>query len=136
MKRYACVATVVVLATLNLGCVERRFVITSEPPGALVYRNGVPLATSDWRELESHRDTYAALGVSLESAASRFDTRHYPFGSATAHVTGDLRTGENFHARDPALARVGLDRQVQGDCFENIEQLPLVLVNPLDLHIE
>lgn len=46
MKQAAFVATVLLLASLNLGCVERRFVITSDPPGALVYRNGVPIGTT------------------------------------------------------------------------------------------
>ena len=68
------------------------------PRGTIYDRNGIPLATSDWQELERHRDVYAALGVTLDTAASRFDGRHYPFGAATAHLTGDLRTGENFHA--------------------------------------
>src|SRR4051794_35158058 len=29
--------------TLVSGCVERRFVITSDPPGAIVYENGRPI---------------------------------------------------------------------------------------------
>jgi hypothetical protein len=34
----------IALATATcVGCVERRYVVTSDPPGALVYRNGVPL---------------------------------------------------------------------------------------------
>ncbi len=45
MKRTALTATLL-LASLNLGCVERRFVITSDPPGALVYRNNVPIGTT------------------------------------------------------------------------------------------
>ena len=31
------------LTALCAGCVERRYVVTSEPPGALVLRNGVPI---------------------------------------------------------------------------------------------
>lgn len=94
------------------------------PRGAIYDRNGVPLATSDWRELERHRDTYAALGVSLETAASRFDTRHYPFGSATAHVTGDLRTGENFHASNASLVEHDSNQRLQG--YDYAELAPLI----------
>ncbi len=46
MKQHVLKAAVVVLATLNLGFVDRRFVITSEPPGALVSRNGIPIGTT------------------------------------------------------------------------------------------
>ena len=34
----------------------------------------------------------------FDRVCSRLDNRHYPFGPLTAHVLGDLRTGENFHA--------------------------------------
>jgi hypothetical protein len=43
MKRTAWLAVALVLATLPTGCVTRRFVITSTPPGALVYRDGQPI---------------------------------------------------------------------------------------------
>jgi hypothetical protein len=40
MKRHAWLVALVLLAALNAGCVTRRYVITSDPPGANVYRNG------------------------------------------------------------------------------------------------
>jgi len=47
MKRNTVAVTVLLLlATLNLGCVERRFVITSDPPGALVFRDNTPIGTT------------------------------------------------------------------------------------------
>ena len=94
------------------------------PRGTIYDRNGIPLATSDWQELERHRDAYAALGVSLETAASRFDSRHYPFGAATAHLTGDLRTGENFHASNASLVEHDANRRLQG--YEYAELAPLI----------
>lgn len=45
MKRNACLA-VLLAASLTAGCVERRFVINSEPSGALVYHNGTYLGTT------------------------------------------------------------------------------------------
>src|SRR5262249_15529581 len=33
-------------ASLSTGCVERRYVINSDPPGALVYRDGRPIGTT------------------------------------------------------------------------------------------
>src|SRR4029453_3419641 len=54
------------------------------PRGAIYDRNGVPIATSSWGDLEKRRDEYEKLGVSIEQTSSRLDRRHYPFGSATA----------------------------------------------------
>ncbi len=42
IRRTVCLAALVLLA----GCVERRFVIESDPPGALVLLNGQPLGTT------------------------------------------------------------------------------------------
>ena len=56
------------------------------------------VATSNWAEVNRRRAEYEGLGVGMERAVSRFETRHYPFGAATAHLVGDLRTRENFVA--------------------------------------
>jgi hypothetical protein len=45
MKRYACLA-MLLIGSLTAGCVERRFTVTSEPPGALVYHNGIYLGAT------------------------------------------------------------------------------------------
>ena len=85
------------------------------PRGNIYDRNGIPLATSDWEELERHRAEYEALWGSRSSRpASRFETRHYPFGAATAQVVGDLRTGENFHATNASLVEHDSNRKLQG----------------------
>jgi cell division protein FtsW (lipid II flippase) len=94
------------------------------PRGAIYDRTGLPLATSDWRELEQHRAGYAALGVNLDTAVNRFDTRHYPLGAVTEHVTGDLRTGENFHASNASLVEHDSNRKLQG--YEYAELAPLI----------
>ena len=60
----------------------------------------------------------------IETAASRFDGRHYPFGAATAHLTGDLRTGENFHASNASLVEHDANRRLQG--YEYAELAPLI----------
>src|SRR5438552_2043296 len=47
MRRGAALWTVLLLAAgLTTGCVERRYVMTSEPPGALVYRDGRPIGVT------------------------------------------------------------------------------------------
>src|SRR5262249_47660414 len=42
-KRCAWIGCIVLTAGMLSGCVERRFVITSNPPGATVYREGIQL---------------------------------------------------------------------------------------------
>jgi cell division protein FtsI/penicillin-binding protein 2/cell division protein FtsW (lipid II flippase) len=93
------------------------------PRGGIYDRNGIPLATSSWDELQQHKSEYAALGVSLDSF-SRLETRHYPFGALTAHITGDLRTGENFHASNASLVEHDSNRKLQG--YDYAELAPLV----------
>jgi cell division protein FtsI/penicillin-binding protein 2 len=84
------------------------------PRGSIYDRNGVPLATSDWSELDRHRADYETLGVALDRVASRFDSRHYPFGAAMVHVIGDLRTGENFYATNASLVEHDANARLRG----------------------
>jgi hypothetical protein len=43
MKRYCSVGALLIVGALSTGCVDQRYLITSDPPGAMVYRNGVPV---------------------------------------------------------------------------------------------
>src|SRR5262245_47866634 len=43
MKRSIQISVCLVLTLLFTGCVERRFVVTTDPPGALVMRNNAPI---------------------------------------------------------------------------------------------
>ena len=94
------------------------------PRGTIYDRNGIPVATSDWAELERHRKDYEALGIQIEQVCSRFESRHYPFGAALAEVVGDLRTGENFHATNASLVEHDANRKLQG--YEYAELAGLV----------
>jgi len=93
------------------------------PRGTIYDRNGIPVATGSWDELQRHQAEYEALGVSLDSI-SRLEGRHYPFGAATAHLTGDLRTGENFHASNASLVEHDSNARLQG--YDNAELARLV----------
>ncbi|MBV8903055.1 MAG: FtsW/RodA/SpoVE family cell cycle protein, partial [Acidobacteriia bacterium] len=93
------------------------------PRGGIYDRNGIPVATSHWEELEHHRAQYEALGVSLDNAVSRFDSRHYPFGVALAHIVGDLRTGENFHATNASLVEHDSNAKLQGYDYSELAGL-------------
>jgi hypothetical protein len=46
MRRYAVYCGLVAAALCLAGCVERRFVVTSEPPGAIVLQDGKYLSAS------------------------------------------------------------------------------------------
>jgi cell division protein FtsW (lipid II flippase)/cell division protein FtsI/penicillin-binding protein 2 len=93
--------------------------------GDIFDRNGILLATSDWNELEQRRAEYAKLGINIDTTCSRLDNRHYPFGAATAHVLGDLRTGDNFHATNASLIEHDSNVKLQG--FTDYSELvPLV----------
>ena len=50
MKRSACLALALVVAGLSAGCVTRRIMITSDPPGAIVYRDGQPIGATPVEE--------------------------------------------------------------------------------------
>lgn len=89
--------------------------------GTIFDRNGVPLASSSWDELVRHRADYEKLGISIESACSRLDRRWYPLGPAAAHVLGDLRTGDNFHASNSSLVEHDSNVTLQG--FTDIRDL-------------
>jgi hypothetical protein len=62
------------------------------PKGTIYDRNGLPLATSNWAELEKHRAEYRALGIDIDRACVRTDARYYPFGGLMFDLLGDLRT--------------------------------------------
>ena len=86
------------------------------PKGSIYDRNGLPLATSSWDELEKHRAQYQQLGINIDQACSRTESRHYPFEGLTFHLLGDLRTrirwgagNTSFVERDSATRLRGYD---------------------------
>ncbi|MBV8820117.1 MAG: hypothetical protein JO022_17265 [Acidobacteriaceae bacterium] len=89
--------------------------------GDILDRNGVLLATSDWNQLEQHRAEYEQLGISIDQTCSRLDNRHYPFGSYTSHLIGDLRTQENFHASNASLIEHDSNPKLQG--YRDLDEL-------------
>jgi|HubBroStandDraft_1064217.scaffolds.fasta_scaffold00209_2 cell division protein FtsW (lipid II flippase)/cell division protein FtsI/penicillin-binding protein 2 len=86
------------------------------PKGSIYDRNGLPLATSNWDEMERHRAQYQQLGINIDQACSRTESRHYPFEGLTFHLLGDLRTrirwgagNTSFVERDSATRLRGYD---------------------------
>jgi cell division protein FtsI/penicillin-binding protein 2/cell division protein FtsW (lipid II flippase) len=93
--------------------------------GNIYDRNGVLLATSSWDELERRRTEYEKLGIRIDAVCRPMDRRHYPFGAWTAHVVGDWRTGENFHATNASLIEHDMNRKLQG--FTDYRELAAVV---------
>lgn len=93
------------------------------PRGDIFDRNGVLLATSDWNDLEQRRAQYRDMGIDIDQACSRLDSRHYPFGPATAHILGDLRTGEEFHAPNASLIEHDSNIRLQGYRYPELVSL-------------
>ncbi len=86
------------------------------PIGSIYDRNGLPLATSDWAVLEKHRAEYQQLGIDIDTACPRSESRHYPFAGLTFDLLGDLRTrlrwaasNTSFVERDSAGRLRGFD---------------------------
>jgi len=84
------------------------------PKGTIYDRNGLPLATSDWNELEKHRGDYRALGIDIDAACRRSDLRHYPFGGLTFDLLGDLRTRTRWGATNTSFVERDSARRLRG----------------------
>jgi len=89
-------------------------VMNSIPMGTIYDRNGLPLATSDWAELEKHRTEYQQLGIDIDRACSRTELRHYPFGGLTFDLLGDLRTRERWGASNTSFVERDDARRLRG----------------------
>jgi len=89
-------------------------VLSEIPKGAIYDRNGLPLATSNWDDLERHRKEYQQLGIDIDSACSRTESRHYPFGGLTFELLGDIRTRARWGASNTSFVERDAARRLRG----------------------
>jgi cell division protein FtsW (lipid II flippase) len=89
-------------------------VMAEIPKGSVYDRNGLPLATSNWDELERHRKEYQQLGVNIDQACSRNEARHYPFGGLLFAALGDLRTRARWGASNTSFVERDSARRLRG----------------------
>ena len=82
--------------------------------GDILDRNGILLATSDWREIEKRRPEFEKLNVPVDQNVARLDNRYYPLGPETAQLLGDWRTAENFHATNTSFIERDSNTKLQG----------------------
>lgn len=86
----------------------------SIPRGSIYDRNGIPLATSDWKQLEQHRSAFQKMNLAIPAVEPSRDTRLYPLGAYTVHLLGDLRTRANWGARNSSLVERDAVVRLQG----------------------
>ena len=91
-----------------------RDVMREIPEGSVYDRNGLPLATSDWSELEKHRAEYQQLGIDIDRACPRGDSRYYPFGGLMFDLLGDLRTRDRWGATNTSFVERDSARRLRG----------------------
>ncbi|MBI4749437.1 MAG: FtsW/RodA/SpoVE family cell cycle protein [Acidobacteria bacterium] len=84
------------------------------PRGAIYDRNGIPLATSNWEEIERNRKKYQELGVAVDHVCQRSDLRHYPFGDLLFHLLGNWRTRTNWAAANTDYIEKDYNDRLQG----------------------
>jgi cell division protein FtsW (lipid II flippase) len=89
-------------------------IMSQIPKGTIYDRNGLPLATSNWDELERHRQQYQQLGIDIDRACPRLETRHYPFGGLTFELLGDLHTHARWGATNTSFVERDLARRLRG----------------------
>ncbi len=91
-----------------------QLVMREIPMGGIYDRNGLPLATSDWSELEKHRADYQQLGIDIDRACPRNESRHYPFGGLMFDLLGDLRTRTRWAASNTSFVERDSARRLRG----------------------
>jgi cell division protein FtsW (lipid II flippase) len=84
------------------------------PKGTIYDRNGLPVASGNWDELEKHRQEYQQLGIDLDRVASRDESRHYPFGGLLFDIVGDVRTRARWGAPNSSLIERDAARRLRG----------------------
>jgi cell division protein FtsW (lipid II flippase) len=84
------------------------------PKGTIFDRNGIPLATSDWSQIEQHRADYQKLGIALDKTLSKSDRRHYPLGAPVFYLLGDVRSRLKQGATNTAFQEGASRIRLQG----------------------
>jgi hypothetical protein len=108
MMRTAWLGAALVAVAANAGCVERRYVVTSDPPGALVYRNGVPLGPTPVDDFFVYygsyditlvKDGYETLHAKVKIDAPWYEYPPLDFVAENLfpYTIRDIREGGQFH---------------------------------------
>jgi hypothetical protein len=120
MMRTAWLGAALVVAAASVGCVERRYVVTSDPPGALVYRNGVPLGPTPVDDFFVYYGSYDLTlvkdGFETLHARVKIDAPWYEYPpidfvaeNLFPYTIRDIRDGGQFHFTLQPLQAVRAD---------------------------
>ncbi|MEX2663235.1 MAG: FtsW/RodA/SpoVE family cell cycle protein, partial [Vicinamibacterales bacterium] len=82
--------------------------------GTIYDRNGLPLGTSRPDEIASLGTIYRAAGVTPARECDRTESRCYPLGGFTFHLTGDWNAQSNWGARNSSYIERESDAQLKG----------------------
>ncbi len=95
------------------------------PRGNIYDRNGLPLATSRWEELNQSRARYQRLGVTIPANdGASVSRRHYPFEGLTYHLLGDWRTERDWGRADTSFVERDQNTMLQGfNDFPRVRQV-------------
>jgi cell division protein FtsI/penicillin-binding protein 2/cell division protein FtsW (lipid II flippase) len=88
--------------------------VNSIQRGSIFDRNGLPLATSSARLLQSYRAQYDQEHVDLNQTVKSGAGRYYPFENLTFHLLGDLRTRLNWGAPNSTYIERDMNTVLQG----------------------
>lgn len=83
------------------------------PFGSVYDRNGIPLASSDWDELNKFAAEYESLGITLSDVCVK-GIRCYPFGGKTFHLTGDAVSEKNWAASNTGFIEKDYQNVLRG----------------------
>ena len=83
------------------------------PRGTIFDRNGIPIATSSWDQLQQFKDQFAEMGINI-GQLNRSDIRFYPLGPGAFHLIGDTRNRANWSASNSSLQERDSTVQLQG----------------------
>jgi len=91
--------------------------------GDIFDRSGLPLASSNWRALQSHAKQYEALGLPLEATAPANRRRFYPLGPKLFYLLGDVVTRKKQGASNTAFQERASRVRLQG--FDDYAELEI-----------
>ncbi|HYZ83901.1 MAG TPA: FtsW/RodA/SpoVE family cell cycle protein, partial [Bryobacteraceae bacterium] len=84
------------------------------PRGTIYSAEGLPLATSDWQQVQAKREQFGKAGIPVSVQAPAGDARFYTLGAPAVHLLGDLRTRANWSARNSSLVERDSAVRLQG----------------------
>jgi len=91
------------------------------PKGTIYDRNGLPLAASDYKLVQSHEADYEKLGIARDPIEAKPDQRQYPLGAPFFYLLGDTRSRWKQGAGNTAFQEKASRVRLQG--YDDVAEL-------------